>query len=372
MAAKQVHKIPSAIVPAWVVFGILLITTAAVLVTVLQRTNDRKAAAEAKLASLTKQVEAAKESLRFGHTAPVFEDELNNSESNAARAESLPLELTKLLAYCLLALASGFLTVSSLFKIRAEVNAKLEHDRLLLENQLAIARSLPASTRLLLHRPEFFSKHPNVGVSRSTAAVTEPSELMRLVGLLLSGIVLSAGFIFAASQHFAALEHGYETQRLRVELKKIRDQISANQPSLPASVPHIIVELPDEVAPSPNSAPSYIPTGPILALILAFFAIVGSLLAVLRFAIEVKLVTNRIARAPGARHLILVDFLYSPRTVEETFKPIIADWRLEYFNALAEKRKHKARWISIRYSYRFALAMGLSHAYALIRQIVRR
>ena len=195
---------------------------------------------------------------------------------------------------------------------------------------------------------------------------------MQLAALLCCGIVLSAGFIFAANQHFTALQHGYETQSLRIELKHLRDQIDANQPSLPASVPHIIVELPDEVPPSPSSAPSYIPTGPILALILAFFAIVGSLLAVLRFAIEVKVVANRIANAPGARHLILVDFFYSPRTVEETFKPIIADWRLEYFNALAEKRKHKARWISIRYSYRFLLAMGLSQAYAFIKQIVRR
>ena len=155
MATNQVHKIPNAIVPAWVVFGILLISTAAVLVTVLQRTSGRKAAAEAKLLSLTKQVEAAKESLRFGHAAPVFEDELNDSESSAARGESLPLELTKLITYCLLALASGFLTVSSIFKIWAEVNAKLERDRHLFENQLVIARSLPASARLLIHRPPF-------------------------------------------------------------------------------------------------------------------------------------------------------------------------------------------------------------------------
>lgn len=372
MATNQVHKIPNAIVPAWVVFGIVLISTAAVCVTVLQRTNARKQAAEAKLANLTEQVEAAEESLRFGHPAPVVEEVPIDSDSSTARGESFPLELIKLFTYCLLALASGFLTVSSLFKIRAEVSHKLERDRLLLENQLAIARSLPASARLLLHRPQFFTKFPNVGVSRSTAAVTAPSELMRLAALMCCGIVLSAGFIYAARQHFAAVQHGYEIQSRRIELKKLRDEINANRPSLPASVPHIIVELPDEVVPSPSDSVSYIPTGPILALILAFFAILGSLLAVLRFAIEVRMAANRIANAPGARHLILVDFLYSPRTVEETFKPIIADWRLEYFNALAEKRKHKARWISIRYSYRFALAMGLSHAYALIRQIVRR
>lgn len=372
MATNQVHKIPKAIVPSWVVFGVILISTAAVMVTVLQRTNAKKAAAEAKLASVTKQVEAAEESLRFGHAAPVFEDELNDSESSAARGESVPLQFIRLLVYCLLALASGFLTVSSLFKIKAEVSAKFERDRLLLENQFATARSLPASTRLLLHRPQFFSKFPNVGVSRSTAADTSPSELTKLVGLLFCGIVLSAGFIIAANQHFASVQHGYEIQSRRIALKKLQDRINANQPGLPASIPHIIVELPDEVVPPPSESVSYIPTGPILALILAFFAVVGSLLAVLRFAIEVRMLSNRIANAPGARYLALVDFLYSPRTVEETFKPIIADWRLEYFNALTEKRKYKACWISIRYSYRFALAMGLSHAYALIRQIVRR
>ena len=276
MATNQVHKIPNAIVPPWVVFGILLISTTAVLVTVLQRTNARKQAAEAKLASVTKQVEAAEESRRFGHPAPVVEEEPIDSDSSTARGESFPLEFIRLFTYCLLALASGFLTVSSLFKIRAEVSHKLERDRLLLENQLAIARSLPASARLLLHRPQFFSKFPNVGVSRSTAAVAGPNELMRLGALLCCGIVLSAGFIYAARQHFAAVQHGYEIQSRRIELKKLRDEINANQPSLPASVPHIIVELPDEVVPSPSDSVSYIPTGPILALNLAFFAILGS------------------------------------------------------------------------------------------------
>lgn len=239
MATNQVHKIPSAIVPSWVVMAMILITTASVMVTVLRRTNARRLAAEAKLVSVTKQVEAARESLRFGHAAPVAEDEPNDAESAARRGESLPLELLRLFIYCLLALASGFLTVSSLFKIKAEVSAKLARDRLLLENQLAIAQSLPASARLLLHRPQFFGRFPNVGVSRSTAAVTGPSELSKLAALLFCGMVLCSGFIFAASQHFASIQHGYETQSLRIELKEIRDQISANQPSLPASVPHI-------------------------------------------------------------------------------------------------------------------------------------
>lgn len=71
--------------------------------------------------------------------------------------------------------------------------------------------------------------------------------------------------------------------------------------------------------------------------------------------------------APGSRLLSLVEFLYSPVTVERTFKPTVVDWRTEYFEALKQKRVLKARWISVRYIYRFILAMGLSNIFSLIK-----
>jgi hypothetical protein len=52
---------------------------------------------------------------------------------------------------------------------------------------------------------------------------------------------------------------------------------------------------------------------------------------------------HAIARAPGTRLLALVDFVCSPKTVEQTFRPLVADWRYEYFEALKQNRKWKAR-----------------------------
>src|ERR1044072_760418 len=56
--------------------------------------------------------------------------------------------------------------------------------------------------------------------------------------------------------------------------------------------------------------------------------------------------TPVLVKAPGTKLLTLVDFLFSPKTVERTFKPLIADWRYEYFEALNQGRKYKAHWIS--------------------------
>jgi cell division protein FtsL len=39
----------------------------------------------------------------------------------------------------------------------------------------------------------------------------------RLAGLLLCGLVLAGGFVFAAGQHFAAVRYGYKSEELRRE-----------------------------------------------------------------------------------------------------------------------------------------------------------
>jgi hypothetical protein len=76
-----------------------------------------------------------------------------------------------------------------------------------------------------------------------------------------------------------------------------------------------------------------------------------------------------IGRAPGAGLLALVDFFFSPKTIEQTFKPLVADWRYEYFEALKQSRKWKARWISLRYRFSFINAMTLSKVLSLLKQI---
>ena len=45
--------------------------------------------------------------------------------------------------------------------------------------------------------------------------------LSRLVLLLISGLVLAGGFLFAAQQHFAAIDYGYKSEGLRLEREKL-------------------------------------------------------------------------------------------------------------------------------------------------------
>ncbi len=52
--------------------------------------------------------------------------------------------------------------------------------------------------------------------------------LSRLVMLLCGGLVLAVGFVFAARQHFAAVQFGYESESLRNE----RQQLLAEQQRL--------------------------------------------------------------------------------------------------------------------------------------------
>lgn len=45
--------------------------------------------------------------------------------------------------------------------------------------------------------------------------------LYRLALLLFSGLVLASGFVFAAQQHFAAIDYGYKSEDLRREREKL-------------------------------------------------------------------------------------------------------------------------------------------------------
>ncbi len=48
--------------------------------------------------------------------------------------------------------------------------------------------------------------------------------LTRLAVLLLSGLVLASGFIYAAGQHFTAVRYGYEGEKLRYDREQLIDQ----------------------------------------------------------------------------------------------------------------------------------------------------
>lgn len=65
------------------------------------------------------------------------------------------------------------------------------------------------------------AKHRNAPVNRER----DSEALIRLVLLLVVGLGLTCGFVYAGRQHFAALKYGYETENLRRE----RDQLSEQE-----------------------------------------------------------------------------------------------------------------------------------------------
>src|SRR4029078_10235741 len=66
-----------------------------------------------------------------------------------------------------------------------------------------------------------FPEHqPNAKIRRSR----DTTALSRLALLLFCGLVLAGGFVFAAKQHFAAVQYGYEHESLRAERKKLLEE----------------------------------------------------------------------------------------------------------------------------------------------------
>jgi hypothetical protein len=53
----------------------------------------------------------------------------------------------------------------------------------------------------------------------------------------------------------------------------------------------------------------------------------------------------------------IVKFLFGDKNQKEIFEPIVTDWQEEYFEALFKKEMWKARWINVRYTYAFIIAM---------------
>ena len=66
-----------------------------------------------------------------------------------------------------------------------------------------------------------FPEHqPNARVRRSR----DVTALSRLALLLFCGLILAGGFVFAAKQHFAAVQFGYENETLRNERKRLLEE----------------------------------------------------------------------------------------------------------------------------------------------------
>lgn len=64
------------------------------------------------------------------------------------------------------------------------------------------------------------SKQHNATIHRDRDA----SALSRLALLLFCGLLLASGFVFAARQHFAAVQYGYRSESLRQERARLLEE----------------------------------------------------------------------------------------------------------------------------------------------------
>ena len=64
------------------------------------------------------------------------------------------------------------------------------------------------------------SQHRNSEVHRDR----DVRALSRLALLLICGLVLASGFVFAAQQHFTAIDYGYKSENLRRERARLLEE----------------------------------------------------------------------------------------------------------------------------------------------------
>lgn len=66
--------------------------------------------------------------------------------------------------------------------------------------------------------------------------------------------------------------------------------------------------------------------------------------------------SGRIVPAPGAGLIWFAEFFFSGKDSEEALRPVVADMRLEYFDACSRGRIAKARWVRARGTFAFVHA----------------
>ncbi len=67
-------------------------------------------------------------------------------------------------------------------------------------------------------------RFPEHQLNAKVRRTRDATALSRLALLLFCGLVLAGGFVFAAKQHFAAVQYGYESEHLRIERKKLLEE----------------------------------------------------------------------------------------------------------------------------------------------------
>ena len=67
-------------------------------------------------------------------------------------------------------------------------------------------------------------RFPELQRNAKVRRARDVTALSRLALLLFSGLILAGGFVFAAKQHFAAVQYGYQSEDLRAERRRLLDE----------------------------------------------------------------------------------------------------------------------------------------------------
>lgn len=67
-------------------------------------------------------------------------------------------------------------------------------------------------------------RFPEYQLNAKVRRTRDVTALSRLALLLFSGLILTGGFVFAAKQHFAAVQYGYQNEDLRMERKRLLEE----------------------------------------------------------------------------------------------------------------------------------------------------
>jgi cell division protein FtsL len=70
----------------------------------------------------------------------------------------------------------------------------------------------------------FMKRFPEHQLNAKIHRSRDTTALSRLAMLLFCALILAGGFVFAAKQHFAAVQYGYEHESLRAERKRLVEE----------------------------------------------------------------------------------------------------------------------------------------------------
>jgi len=108
-----------------------------------------------------------------------------------------------------------------------------------------------------------------------------------------------------------------------------------------------------------EALPTFFSNRDVIAFILSSLSLVVSIISLIVLLADQH---EKIARPPGIFILRIINFIYSKKVAERIFEPILADMQEEYFEALSNSLKLKAKWIHLRsiFSIFIAIASQLS------------